>query len=552
MPHLADEERTDLKQIIDSLQDLTGRIDRMEKYLGLQEQTGDNRFHQATADEQGLELKVGEYGLAWAGSIILFLGIIFLMTFTYSKGHVHYASLVGFAAAAVLYVASRVWRKTIPHLSRLMAAGTTALLFYSTLRLHFYTSDPLIHSFPMIILMLGAVVCFQFYQSIALQSQTFAAMGVFLALITALLVDHSYLTFALVTMVAASAMMVSLRLEWKTLPVLAVLMIYLTHLLWLLNNPVAGHPLRIVPENHYSLVYLLVCGAILSWPLILFNKKVEPQDPLAVTTTILNCLGLSFIAAIAIVFRWSTAAAICCFLVAFFFLTTSILQWIRTRLQLPASIFASFGFLALSISIALHEPFPAAFFWLALQSLLVLSLALWFRSKTLVVVNCAIYLVILLSYVFVSPLASYVNFTFAFVALFSARILNWQKDRLILETSLLRNFYLTIGFVLILFSLYKAVPPQYVTLSWTAAAVGYFFLSYVLKNVKYRWMGTLALILTVFYLLIVDLPRLDMRFRIVAFLFLGVMALIISLFYTKIRHILTAKNTEGPGQLQAK
>jgi uncharacterized membrane protein len=63
-------------------------------------------------------------------------------------------------------------------------------------------------------------------------------------------------------------------------------------------------------------------------------------------------------------------------------------------------------------------------------------------------------------------------------------------------------------------------------------------LSYLLRNIKYRWMAMGALLVTVLYLFLVDLARLDPRFRVAAFLFLGLMALVISLFYTRIRHLL--------------
>ena len=212
------------------------------------------------------------------------------------------------------------------------------------------------------------------------------------------------------------------------------------------------------------------------------------------------------------------------------------------RLELPSAFIASFGFLNLSVSIAIHQPFPGAFILLSLQSLLVLSMSLWFRSKALVVINSLIYCVILVLYLAISPASHLATFLFAVVALISARILNWKKERLTLQTGTMRNLYLGIAFVLILYGLYRAVPAEFVTLAWTAAAVCYFLLSYLLNNVKYRWMGTLALIVTVFYLLIVDLPRLNMTYRIIAFLFLGVMALLISLFYTRIRRLLTTRS----------
>jgi hypothetical protein len=169
------------------------------------------------------------------------------------------------------------------------------------------------------------------------------------------------------------------------------------------------------------------------------------------------------------------------------------------------------------------------------QSLLVVSIALWFRSRILVVVNSVIYIGILVGYFALSPSSNDVNFSFAIVALASARVMNWQKQRLTLRTDRLRNVYLSIAFVLIFYALFRVVPPQYVTLSWTMTAVGYFLLSYLLKSSKYRLMGFAAMLVTVVYLFLVDLASLDPRFRVAAFMFLGLMAVMISLYYTRIR-----------------
>jgi uncharacterized membrane protein len=102
----------------------------------------------------------------------------------------------------------------------------------------------------------------------------------------------------------------------------------------------------------------------------------------------------------------------------------------------------------------------------------------------------------------------------------------------------MRNLYLAIAFVLVLYSLYRALPASYVALSWTVAAVCYFGLSLLLRNIKYRWMAIFQLLATVLYLFFVDLARLDPRYRVVAFLFLGLMALGISLSYSKLRRLL--------------
>ena len=98
---------------------------------------------------------------------------------------------------------------------------------------------------------------------------------------------------------------------------------------------------------------------------------------------------------------------------------------------------------------------------------------------------------------------------------------------------MLRNLYLVIAFFTVLFGLYHAVPGQYITLSWTMAAVGYFLMSILLHNIKYRWMAILTIIASVIYLFIVDLASLDIRYRVAAFLFLAIISLSVSIFYTK-------------------
>jgi hypothetical protein len=162
-------------------------------------------------------------------------------------------------------------------------------------------------------------------------------------------------------------------------------------------------------------------------------------------------------------------------------------------------------------------------------------MALWFRSRTLVVMNSIIYVSILVTYFGLSPSSDRVNFSFALVALASARVMNWQKERLTLRTEMLRNVYLVIAFILVFYALYGAVPGRYVTLSWTLTAAVYFVLSYLLRSIKYRWMAISAMLITVIYLFAVDLARLDSRFRAAAFLVVGFAALVVSLYYHKTR-----------------
>jgi hypothetical protein len=160
-------------------------------------------------------------------------------------------------------------------------------------------------------------------------------------------------------------------------------------------------------------------------------------------------------------------------------------------------------------------------------------MALWFRSRIIVVMNLFLFLLLLATYSAGKTNLTLVNFSFALVAFLSARIIKWQKDRLNIKTDLIRNTYLVILFFILLYALYKAVPGQYVTLSWTSAAVLYFLLSIVLKNVKYRYLAIATVIATALYLFAVDLAKIGMVFRIIAFLFLAIISIAISAYYVR-------------------
>jgi len=188
----------------------------------------------------------------------------------------------------------------------------------------------------------------------------------------------------------------------------------------------------------------------------------------------------------------------------------------------------------MAMSIALYGifGFPKVYLLLSVQSLIVVSIALWFHNRLIVVMNSLLFLTIMIIYFLSSDSISYVNFSFALIALISARIINWKRSRLQIETDLMRNLYMIEGFFMMLYALAHCVPKQFVTLSWTLAALLYFGLGYLLKNVKYRYMALGTMICAAFYLFIVDLARIEIIYRVLALLFLAAISIGISIYYT--------------------
>jgi len=193
------------------------------------------------------------------------------------------------------------------------------------------------------------------------------------------------------------------------------------------------------------------------------------------------------------------------------------------------------GYTALSLAIVWQFSEPDFFVWLCWQSLFVVSTAVWFRSRYIIVANFVIFLIIFIAFLIISGEMGGIGISFGIVALLSARILNWKMDQLEIKTELMRNAYLISAFFILPYSLYQIFPSGYVSLTWIAIGIIYYFLSIWLNNKKYRWMALATYFLTVIYVFVLGMTSTETLFKIVSFLVLGSALIIISLVYSKNR-----------------
>jgi hypothetical protein len=171
--------------------------------------------------------------------------------------------------------------------------------------------------------------------------------------------------------------------------------------------------------------------------------------------------------------------------------------------------------------------------WLCWQSLLVVSTAVWFRSKFIIVANFFIFLLIFFAFLILAGVTSGISLSFGVVALLSARVLNWQKDRLELKTEQMRNAYLLTALLIIPYSLYHLFPSGFVAFGWIVVAILYYIFSLLLKNVKYRYMSLATFLLTVGYVFVLGITSGETVNKILSFLVLGAALVIISIIYTR-------------------
>jgi hypothetical protein len=363
-------------------------------------------------------------------------------------------------------------------------------------------------------------------------SQVLAIIVWVMAVITSVVSGSTHVMLALMAALTGSAILCAIRKGWWSALIVSIFFAYFIYLLWILGNPIMKSTVE-VPANHqYGYVYMFAVALAYSFMALLPRREGTPKNKLN-APIVLNGLGFSVLFTLTVLNYFTENYALYFGLIAMFCLGYSIWLLLHSNWKPIAAMYAIYSFLALSITIAGIYQFPLAFFLLSIQSLLVVIMALWFRSRFIVIMNTFLFAGLLIAYVASAELLNSINFSFALVALITARILNWKKQRLEIRTELIRNFFLFTGAVMVLFSLHEAVPANFVTLSWALSAMLFFILSVLIRNMKYRWIGIVTMVITVFYLFIVDLSNISLGYRVIALMFLAAVSLGISIFYSR-------------------
>jgi hypothetical protein len=481
-------------------------------------------------EEKGLESRIGRVGLAWLGNIVLLFAILFFTENIITQGYGLLAVVIGVLSVALIFSISNYLKKINSNLSFMLLINGQVILFYEALRMHFFSVHPLISSKIFVLAILILIIAFQIYSALKNRSQTFGFLAVILALFTAIMSDTTHIMLPLITITAIGAVYCFFKLNWQFFLIAVIILVYIAFFMWLFGNPIMDHPMQMLVDHEYGHLYLFALGGCFSL-LPLLRKDDGSTDDLLIGAAILNGIFFTlFLTLISTKFFSESYVGVFSVVTIFCLIYSVVLKYVSDW-KFASAFYALYGFLAMSISLYGMVGLPEVYLLLSVQSLVVVSMALWFRNRLIIVMNSLLFLVILLIYLFLAKPVDGVNFSFALVPLVSARIINWQKARLNIKTELIRNLYLILGFFMVLYALYHGLPKQFVALSWTVAALFYFLLSFLLKNIKYRYMALGTMICAALYLFIVDLARIDIIYRVLALFFLAVVSIGISIYY---------------------
>jgi hypothetical protein len=534
----------DLDHLKQRIEDLEKRMTRMEEEAAAPafERTGLFRVQSSLGSEpdpkveltegDSMESRVGEYGMAWMGNIVLLFGILFLSQYLQKNNQEIISLVFGFVSVALVYLMGHYTRNSLPYMSRLFNYNGHLLLYIQAMRICLFPGSQLIENPVLSQALVLAVLISLIYLAYRKDSQILAIIVWLMMVITAITVGTTHFMLPLMLGISVPAIYFTIKKGWWTGLISSIFFSYLIYLMWILGNPIMGKSVEIISMHQMGHVYLFASALAYSLLALLPSSDKVSQNQLN-SAIVLNGLGFSFLVALSVLTFFTENYFRLFGLIAAFSIGYSIWLQLRGTWKPVAAMYALYSFVALSISIAGIYHFPLAFLLLSIQSLLVLIVALWFHSRFMVIMNTILFVGLLIAYFITGEILHGINFSFALVALGSARILNWKKQRLEIRTELIRNLFLFSGAIMVLFSLHEAVSPNFVTLSWTLSAMVFFILSVVIRNMKYRWLAIITMVVTVFYLFIVDLSNISLGYRIVALMFIAAISLGISIFYSR-------------------
>lgn len=529
-------------QILLALKTLEARITRIEERLELKPIQG-SELEPASSEvrsvplaegDEELEFRIGQAWFAKIGIVVLAVGIAFLLTFPYQNLPAAVPALFGYVLAAGMMGLAFAWRRSYLLISRYLVGGALALLYFATLRLHFFAAPPAVTDKAIIVTLLLFVVAINLTISVRRESIYLAGLTIAMGYATAIVGAAAGFVFAIIVLMSCVTVLVAIKFHWRALIILGIVASYAVHFVWAIGNPILGNELSWEIAPHINL-YCILTYAVIFAAGDLIRRREEPEDYLHLFTAGLNGLACYSLYLLLTFAAFTTNMFVDHLLASLVLIGLSIALWMREKSKYQTFIYAMLGYLALSVAIVAQSHMPETFFWLSLQTVVVISTAVWFRSRFIIVANFAIYIVMFIASLFTAGGESSVGLSFGVVALLSARILNWQKDRLELKTELMRNAYLASAFFIFPYALYHLVPSGYVSLSWIGVSLFYYVASLALKSSKYRWMSLLTLIITIGYVFIFDIRNLEPTYRIASFLVLGVVLLIISVVYSRSR-----------------
>ena len=413
---------------------LEKRLSRIEAHLGIASIEKDEEYSpplppQAlppVASEEDIESAIGEFWFAKIGIVVLAVGIVFLLSLPYSDFPVYLPSAIGYVIAGGIFLFSYMMRDSFAFLSRYLLGGCLALTYFATMRLHYFTAQPAITERSIVVALLAVVAGGTIFIAAKRKSVYLSALTLFMGFVTVILSGNAYVQFAGTVVLSLLVVYFVVQYEWHYLAYWGMFLSYCSLLLWFMNNPFLTSSPEWVHEPRMG-VFVVLCVTLIYALAVLFRKERQKERVTSIISSALNCGGGYSLFLLMTMTSFRDMLTPTQAVASLLFLAFSVLLWLREESRYSTFFYAMTGYTALSVALLGGFEPPDVFIYLSWQSILVVSTAIWFRSKYIIVANFFIYLITFVAYLTVTNEIGGISLGFGIVALLSARILNAQR-----------------------------------------------------------------------------------------------------------------------------
>jgi len=519
------------------INDLEERLAKLEHLLAKQSPMPESESEteaspEVSEEEDDFEMRISQYWLPKLGISAFVIGIVFFLTQPLEYLPAFVPVLFGYGLALMVAALSQFLKKHLPEFFGYIIGGSAAIAYLTTLRLHYFGNELLISSLTLEIVLLLFVCGSTLGYSLKNKSVYLTVLGLFFGFATINLINDPLFALTMLLVYSGLITFISIQFNWKGVLLFGVVITYISFLNCCFGNPVVGNTIGLLPEIHFYFLFIIMYGVVYSLGL-LFNNTGEVDDFFDVVSVFIISAG-GYGTFLIMTLLNQTMIGLLHFLAAATSMLLAIAFWTKLKSQYSTFIYAMIAYTALSVTIIFNYDKPDYYIFLAWQSLIVLSTALWFKSKFIIVANIGIFLMVLLGYLMSGPV-NFAGISFGIIALASPRLLNWQQERIELKTEKIRTVYLFTALIWNPYFIYCMFSGEFVGLTLLALALFYFIMSKLLKNLKYRIMAVLTLLITVGYLMFFGLTNQNITYKIISFLSAGIVLLLTSAAYSRMK-----------------
>ena len=334
-----------------TLASLESRIQKIEKYLNLEPQNETSKEDSSKLEKKQkstntLEQQVGVFWLAKIGILVFTVGLIFIISLSFSGMPKFIPSLVGFIFAGLIFALRKYGKKWLQHIDNYLLTTGFILLFYSVLRLSHFSKDVFIHDNLTEILISFALVIALFAYSLNIKSLFLTSLSTLFAFITILLINNSTIAFAFGLIISIAVVLSARKYNWSSLIMFGIILAYSSFFIWFAGNPFLSdiYDYSLVPTT--SLLYVL--GVFVIYALgIIVKEKGKKEEILKITSIFINSLLAASAFIISTYANNKEELSLFTFIAFVVFLLVAFASWIYERSKYATFFYSIIGFTAL-------------------------------------------------------------------------------------------------------------------------------------------------------------------------------------------------------------